>query len=196
MIAIVEERPGDGPAIERLLTLCFGHNRIRKAANALRHGNMPIPSLSLIALANGSIVGTTRSWPVQLGGDPSGVGDGRLSLLLGPVAVGPAFRGSGIGGRLIQESLSRSVKAGFQSIILIGDAPYYQRFGFAQLPAGGLSLPGPVDPDRFLGLEIVAGALMGARGLVQAAPVPPSAIPCGLTSSIPQQYCMAPGGAV
>lgn len=53
-------------------------------------------------------------------------------------------------------------------LLLVGDAPYYQRFGFSTLPVAGLSLPGPYERDRFLGLELISGALEGARGMVVA----------------------------
>ena len=47
------------------------------------------------------------------------------------------------------EALKRAQDAGEGSVILVGDAPYYQRFGFEQAPTSGLWLPGPVDPKRF-----------------------------------------------
>ena len=51
-------------------------------------------------------------------------------------------------------------------MILLGDAPYYARFGFSDRKTGELSLPGPFDRDRLLGLELRAGALDGAWGMV------------------------------
>ena len=50
----------------------------------------------------------------------------------------------------------------------MGDAPYYERFGFSTEKTGSLWLPGPYERDRFLALELEAGALDGARGLVSA----------------------------
>jgi predicted N-acetyltransferase YhbS len=53
-------------------------------------------------------------------------------------------------------------------VILLGDAPYYARFGFCALKTGELSLPGPFERDRLLGLELREGALDGARGMIIA----------------------------
>ena len=51
-------------------------------------------------------------------------------------------------------------------MLLVGDEPYYSRFGFRRIPARQLELPGPVDPDRFLALELVPGVLASAKGMV------------------------------
>ena len=53
-------------------------------------------------------------------------------------------------------------------MLLVGDAPYYGRFGFSAEKTGALRLPGPFEPERLLGLELKAGALDGARGLIRA----------------------------
>jgi predicted N-acetyltransferase YhbS len=164
MIPITDERPSDAAAIDALLDTCFGTGRSAKTVYRLRHGVDPAAGLSLVARdAAGTLVGTIRCWPVRVGGD------GRPSLLLGPVAVDPALQGQGLGGALIRETIARAADLGHASIILVGDAPYYVRFGFTRAPVERLALPGPVDPARFLGLELVPGALAGTAGLVRAA---------------------------
>jgi predicted N-acetyltransferase YhbS len=64
-------------------------------------------------------------------------------------------------------------------VLLVGDAPYYDRFGFSAEKTGRLWLPGRYDPRRFLARELVAGALDGAHGLVRATgqPLPVHAQP-------------------
>ena len=86
--------------------------------------------------------------------------------MLGPLAVARRHRSAGIGRALIELGLRRARKLGHRAVILVGDAPYYERFGFSRQHTRGLTLPGPVDQDRFLGLELVPGALRGARGRV------------------------------
>ena len=54
------------------------------------------------------------------------------------------------------------------AVILVGDAPYYARFGFTRDLTLDMALPGPVDLDRFLGLELVPRALASAAGTVTA----------------------------
>src|SRR4029079_5924682 len=90
----------------------------------------------------------------------------RPALLLGPLAVHPDYRGQGIGGALMQRCLTEAKRLGHRAIMLVGDAPYYGRFGFASEKTGGLCLPGRYDTNRFLANEIQPAALAGARGLV------------------------------
>ena len=116
------------------------------------------------------------------------IGGTTPALLLGPIAVAPHWQGGGLGSKLIRMSLNKAAAAGHRAVLLVGDAPYYNRFGFTRGLTLGMALPGPVDLDRFLGLEVVPGALAGVTGVVGRAeavdagfPVPPS----GLTASRP-----------
>jgi predicted N-acetyltransferase YhbS len=159
MITIRKELHRDVDARETLLDLCFGDARFQKAAERLREGRLPAPSLSFTALDNGRVVGTARLWNVSAG--PS-----RQSLLLGPLAVHPDYRCRGLGGALINRSLDDAKRLGHRAVMLVGDAPYYERFGFSAAATGSLWLPGRYDANRFLALELQPGALFGARGLV------------------------------
>ena len=53
-------------------------------------------------------------------------------------------------------------------ILLVGDAPYYARFGFSAEKTGQLAMPGPYERHRLLALELVPGALDGAQGVLKA----------------------------
>ncbi len=167
MIEILPEAPGDAPAIETLLDNSFGVERRMKTAERLREGRMPADGLALVARDGVRLVGTIRLWHVDAGGVPA--------LMLGPVCVRCQWQGRGIGAALIETSLKRAEALGHGAVILVGDAPYYGRFGFARRHTLDLQLPGPVDPDRFLGLELTAGALAGARGLVTGTGLPAGA---------------------
>ena len=157
------ERPGDIAARERLLDLAFGPARFAKTSEKLRSGRVPARGLSLIARvatpAGEIVVGTVRLWHVAAGGVPA--------LMLGPLAVDARYRCFGVGARLMREALDRATALGHAAIILVGDAPYYARFGFTRAHTLGLQLPGPVEDDRFLGLELKPGALAPADGLVR-----------------------------
>jgi predicted N-acetyltransferase YhbS len=161
MIVVRQETPADIPARERLLDACFGDARFTKTCERLREGRLPAEGLSFVAELDGRVVATVRLWHVTLG-------PGRAGLMLGPIAVDPALQGVGLGGRLMREALARARALGHRAVILVGDAPYYARFGFSAEAVEGLWLPGPYERERFQGLELVAGALSGARGLVQA----------------------------
>ena len=81
--------------------------------------------------------------------------------------VGPLRRVDDFGRALVEEGLKRARAEGFALVLLVGDMPYYGRFGFAPVSPGEVTLPGPVDPARLLALELVPGALAGASGSVK-----------------------------
>src|SRR5712671_6833265 len=152
------ERASDVVARETLLDACFGDNRHTRTCQRLRDGRAPAEGLALSALAQGRLVGTLRLWHASAGGVPA--------LVLGPLAVDPSCRKLGIGRALVQRALAAAKSRGHGAVLLLGDAPYYTRFGFSALKTGELSLPGPFEPDRLLGLELREGALDGAWGMI------------------------------
>jgi predicted N-acetyltransferase YhbS len=165
-VAIRAERACDVLAREALLDACFGANRQMRTCQRLRDGHTPAEGLSLSALAGGRLVGTVRLWHVSAGGIPA--------LVLGPLAVAPSSRKLGVGAALMDRALAAAKARGHRAVILLGDAPYYARFGFSALKTGELSLPGPFERDRLLGLELTEGALDGAWGMIvpTGAPLP------------------------
>ena len=161
MVTIREEKFADVAAREALLDEAYGAARFAKTSQRLREGRLPADGLSLVATDRGRIVGTVRLWNVA-------AGPGRAALLLGPLAVNPACRDRGIGSALMRRAIARARLAGHRAVILVGDAPYYGRFGFAAAPTGELWMPGRFDRDRLLALELRPGALAGARGMIGA----------------------------
>jgi predicted N-acetyltransferase YhbS len=152
------EEPRDVAARDALLDAAFGPQRFLKTCERLREGRRP--AIALVAEdASGRIVGTVRLWHVS-------AGPGRGALVLGPLAVDASMRCAGLGGRLVRAALGLARSDGHKAILLVGDAPYYERFGFSAALTSNLWLPGPVERERFLALELAPGALFGARGLV------------------------------
>ena len=98
------------------------------------------------------------------------VGGKEGALLLGPLAVEPAFANQGHGRGLAAKALEEARAAGIALVVLVGDEPYYARLGFRRVPRGQIALRGPVDPDRLLAAELIPGALSGFSGLLAAAP--------------------------
>lgn len=149
------ETAQDWWAVEALYDLSFAPGRTALSSYRLRDGVDPVAELSLVASdETGIIGGAIRYWPVS-------VGDER-ALLLGPVAVHPTRQGEGLGGALIRDSLARAKALGWVRVLLIGDAPYYGKFGFQKLD--GVRMPPPTNPDRVLGY----GDWIGVRGEVTA----------------------------
>lgn len=162
MVTIRHELVSDVPAREALLTRAFGKARLRKTSERLREGRQAAEGLAFTAVdAKGRLIGTLRLWHVI-------AGSAGAALLLGPLAVDCRQQGKGIGAALMRHALAEAARLGHAGVVLVGDAPYYSRFGFTTTAAHGLHLPGPVDRARFLGLELVPGALDGAEGLVIA----------------------------
>ena len=152
------ERASDVVAREALLDACFGGNRHMRTCQRLRDGRAPAEGLALSVVRQGQLVGTVRLWHVSAGGKPA--------LVLGPLAVDASCRDLGIGGALMTHALASAKARGHGAVILLGDALYYARFGFSPLKTGELSLPGPFERDRLLGLELREGALDGAWGMI------------------------------
>jgi predicted N-acetyltransferase YhbS len=157
--AIRAEKVSDVVAREALLDACFGENRHLRTCQRLRDGRAPAEGLAFSAMAEGKLVGTLRLWHVSAGGIPA--------LMLGPLAVEASSRKLGVGTALMDHALAAAAR-GHRAVILLGDAPYYARFGFSAEKMAELSLPGPFERDRLLGLELVAGALDGAFGTIVA----------------------------
>ena len=156
--AIRSEQASDVVAREALLDACFGANRRQRTCQRLRDGRAPAEGLALSAVAQGRLVGTVRLWHVSAGGT--------RALMLGPLAIDETCRKLGVGAALITRALAAAKARGHRAVILLGDAPYYARFGFSTAKTGELSLPGPFERDRLLGLELSDGALDGAWGMI------------------------------
>ena len=156
-VAIRRETAADQARVEALVSDAFGPGRYAKSAYRLREGVKQIDELSFVAEADGRVVGTVRYWPVDA--------SGTAAIMLGPIAVASNMQGQGIALRLMQESLDAARAAGHRIVLLVGDEPYYARAGFKRItPVGAVSMPGPVDPARVLGLALQEGALEGIKG--------------------------------
>lgn len=165
MPPIFLERAADGPAVEALLDRTFGPGRLDKTVYRLREHVAPLAELCFLSYGPGGIDGTIRFWAVAIDDvEPL------PALLLGPVAVAPERQGRGLGRRLVRHGLARAAALGHGGVLLVGDPAYYGRFGFRRPPAAGLVLPGPVEPARVLGLELVPGYLAAAAGPVGQRP--------------------------
>ncbi len=162
MFRILRETPHDSAEVELLFDLAFAPGRTALSSYRLRDGVDPVRGLSLVARDEFDAVGgAIRYWPVRVGEA------GTPALLLGPVAVHPTRQGEGLGALLISESLWRAVERGWTRVILVGDEPYYGRFGFSRAAALGLDYPPPTNPDRLLARALVPDAFDGVAGMVR-----------------------------
>ena len=157
MFHLAEETAEDWWEVEALLDLCFAPGREALSSYRLRDGVAMVAPLCLVVRdGSGTLAAAIRYWPVLVGGRPT--------LLLGPIAVHPTRQGEGLGAYLIHESLAEARNLGWERVLLVGDAPYYARFGFRK--RADVSMPPPTNPDRVLGFELVNGAWAGVSGPV------------------------------
>ncbi len=154
------ETDGEAAILSRLSAEAFGPGRFARSAYRVREGVPPVAKLSLVGWRDGRVVGGIRFTAIR-------IGEQNDALLLGPLVVDPAEAGKGFGRALVEEGLARAREEGFALVLLVGDMPYYGRFGFAPVRPGQITLPGPVDPARLLALELVPGALARAQGEVR-----------------------------
>ncbi|MFD0986639.1 GNAT family N-acetyltransferase [Methyloligella solikamskensis] len=166
---ITPEQAADTPALSKLSANAFGPGRFARTAYRIREGVAPVAELCLTGRRDDELIAGIRFTAISIGGESG-------ALLLGPLVVDPRFSGKGYGKALVQEGLSKAKAAGHRLVILVGDLPYYGRFGFQQVPVGQIVLPGPVDPHRLLACELAEGALASANGLVLGEPAEGAAL--------------------
>jgi predicted N-acetyltransferase YhbS len=159
MVTIRNETQADVSARNAVLDVAYGPARFKKPSERLRRGRLP--ALSLVAAVGRRVIGTVRLWNVALDGH-------RPALVLGPLAVHPSCRSRGVGAALMEQAIRNARLTGHRAILLVGDAAYYERFGFSAEKTGGLALPGLAEQHRLLGLELAPGALDGVHGTIKA----------------------------
>ena len=161
MFRSLPETPDDGFEVEMLLDLAFAPGRSALSSYQLRDGVTPVAELSTIVRDEyNSVVGAIRYWPIRIGdtGDPA--------LLLGPIAIHPTRQGEGLGALLMMGTLERARELGWLRVVLVGDEPYYRRFGFTREIARALDFPKPVNLNRLLAKELDEGAMLAVSGMV------------------------------
>ncbi len=157
-LSVHPETPDDDSAIERLHARTFGPGRYSRTAFRIRENTPHERALSFTARVGTMLVGSVRLTRVRVGQTPA--------LLLGPLTVEPPFQSVGIGAQLMETALEAARQQGYRLVVLVGDEPFYARFGFSRVPFGQVTLPGPVDPARLLVAELVPGAFAGVAGMV------------------------------
>ena len=159
MYLIEKETDADWWEVEALLDTAFGPGRQGLSSYRVRDGAAPVADLCFVVRdEDGILAGAIRYWPVRIGRAEC--------LLLGPIAVHPTRQGEGLGARLMARSLDAARESGWSRVLLVGDAPYYERFGFNKVE--GIEMPPPTNPDRLLGQALVPGAFAGVTGRVEA----------------------------
>lgn len=152
------EAPQHAAAVEALVDRAFGPGRFAKSSERLRETNHKLDACSFVALRGGQVIGSVRLWPVTIGGKPA--------AFLGPLAVDSEQRSAGLGQALVEAACAAATQAGWNAVLLVGDAPYFTRIGFSAAPAAKVVMPGPADQRRVLLKALVPGGDEGFEGRV------------------------------
>jgi len=155
------ETPIDFFAVEQLYDLVFGQSRTLLSSYRLRTGVKPLQDLCFLVEQDGYPIAAIRYWPVYVERED---GERWASLLLGPIAVHPTFQGEGLGHVLIHASLSQAITIGWRRVFLVGDAKYYEKFGFRSVLGATIEFPDNTDPMRCLERSLVPGGLDQVSG--------------------------------
>jgi predicted N-acetyltransferase YhbS len=153
--------PADLPLVDKLNATVFGPGCFARTAFRVREGAPALSAYCRAAFLNERVIAAVRFTRITIGGTPG-------ALLLGPLAVDPEFAGKGHGRQLIADALETAKSDGMRLVVLVGDVPYYGRFGFRPVAPGRITMPGPVDPARLLAAELVPGASDDYAGLIVA----------------------------
>jgi predicted N-acetyltransferase YhbS len=158
VLTLAHEAPGDAPAVEALLDRAFGPGRFVKVSERVREFAHFAPELSFLAWSDGVLAGVVRQWRVRVGETPV--------VFLGPLAVDPGRWSAGVGQALVARACEAAQAAGESAVLLVGDPPYFARFGFQGELAARIRMPGPVDRRRLLvrALRPAGERLEGAVG--------------------------------
>ena len=146
---ILPETDADRDAVEALVMDAFGPGRFAKTAERIRE--TAGIAAAFTAYDDGRLIGSVRLWSINV--------DGLDALFLGPITVAKDLRRGGLGADLVGACIGEAQNRGVAGVLLVGDSPYFKRFGFQ--PAPDVRLPGPADPRRVLWLPISSGAPSG-----------------------------------
>lgn len=160
-VTLTHETPADSQAVERLNERAFGPGRFTRSAERVREETAPDLRLCFVARVATLLVGSVRQTPIFIGT--------ARAVMLGPLAVEPAFRSRGIGRMLMERAIGEASAAGYKLVLLVGDEAYYGRLGFKRVPPGSIVMPGPVDPQRVLLWAADEEVRAGAKGAVRGA---------------------------
>jgi predicted N-acetyltransferase YhbS len=148
-VRIDAETAADAAAVEAVVLAAFGPGRFAKTAERLRE--QAVAAVGFVAREDNRVIGAVRLWPIRVGDTEA--------LFLGPIAVEAGSRRAGLGADLVAACVDHARSTGASGVLLVGDSPYFSRFGFG--PAPDVDLPGPVDRRRLLWLPLATPSVSG-----------------------------------
>lgn len=165
---IRQETTKDHDEVFKLIELAFREaeftdHQEHYLVERLRKSTAYVPELSMVAEIDEKIVGHILFTRLQIKEDWQSFD----SLALAPVSVHPKHQNKGIGGALIRQGHGKAIELGFQSVILLGHAEYYPRFGYQRADLYNIGLPFEVPLENCMAIELKKGALKEVSGMVE-----------------------------
>ena len=141
---IRQETPADYPVVYTLIKDAFASaehcdGNEQDLAAALRQSTSFVPELSLVAEADGRIVGHIGT---------------STQLALVPLSVLPAFQGQGVGSALVRRGHQIARDLGYSYSVVLGSETYYPRFGYRPAGAFGIASPFAAPPENFMAVRL------------------------------------------
>lgn len=167
-ITIRQEQPSDYTTVFNLIKSAFENevytdHKEQFLVERLRKSDAFIPELSLVAESNSEIAGYILLTRLKIKD-----GDAEYdSLALAPVAVLPKYHNQGIGGLLINKAHEIAGNLGYTSVILLGHAGYYPKFGYRPTKEFAITLPFDVPDENCMTIELIPGSLKNVKGVVE-----------------------------
>lgn len=165
-VRVRQEGASDLEAVRHIIAAAFGQQDEADLVDRLRMSSAFVPELSLVAERNGNVVGHVMFTKAHIECEQSRVD----TLALAPVSVIPGHQKTGVGSALTRGGIECARSLGFQSVIVLGHAEYYPRFGFRPASTWKIGCPYPVSDEVFMALELSDGALTNAAGMMTYAP--------------------------
>ncbi|ANX11383.1 GNAT family N-acetyltransferase [Fictibacillus arsenicus] len=162
MIQIRAERSGDQKAICQINDAAFNGDNESRLIDAIRNSELFVPELSLVAVADGKLIGHILFSIVTIKSGENDV----PTLALAPMAVVPEQQNKGVGSLLVEEGLKRAKDQGFEHAVVLGHPEFYPRFGFVPASTKGIEAPFPVPDEVFMAIELKEESLDQIKGKI------------------------------
>ena len=156
-MGIRAERPNDVSQVRLVNLAAFETAAEANIVDVLR--NEAHPTISLVAEVDGEIVGHILFSPVTVSSRP-----GLFALGLAPMAVVPSHQRLGIGSALVEQGIEECRRIGASAVVVLGNPPFYPRFGFVPASTFGVRCEYEVPDEVFMAMELARGVFTEAKG--------------------------------